>query len=312
MLFKSRSCWASEALGFMEGFVAGTQASFCNFSKAAVRVPVSLECFCSKWANNSLARLKSLSLMMLSASVTASSQLISCLMPQRRSTRQTASGLTPASASKSDTFARCAFTMTKASGLFSGSKDCTIVRCVPSAPGTHFTSDNLLPKSLISASFQDPAHSKNESKNGVSLALFTLETAGTTTSDNVLDGVRAPNTARKSSKIVEKAVSLFLASASVIAFNCSTSTPGSELMLRPGFSSCTLVSPSAHNEGATAQTSLLAVGGKTSLRSKSCLASVSRASAKGMVAGTHASLCNFSSAAARLPVNFSWLPSTCA
>mmetsp|Transcript_124328 Transcript_124328/g.310843 ORF Transcript_124328/g.310843 Transcript_124328/m.310843 type:complete len:886 (-) Transcript_124328:997-3654(-) len=313
--FRASNCLASLAATSIEGVVAGTQANVCSFSRAGVRAPFSFECCFSKCAKRWPARVKSLSLTIASASKTASSQVISCFMPHCRSTRQAASDFKPASVSSGAILARCAFTTLKASGLFSGSKDAEMVRAVPSSPGTHLTSDSLVPKSRISVSFHDPAHSTNASKNGVRPSWLTLATAGITTSLKVRAGVSAPKTARKCSTI-DANDTAFLPAAlhaeSVTARSCSTSTGASDSTLRPGLSSCTFVSPEAQSDGATAQTNFLADGAKTSFSVSNCLASSVVESADGFVAGIQARRCSFSSAAALLPVSLSWFLSMCA
>mmetsp|Transcript_93353 Transcript_93353/g.302092 ORF Transcript_93353/g.302092 Transcript_93353/m.302092 type:complete len:260 (+) Transcript_93353:10815-11594(+) len=231
-----------------------------------------------------------------SASSTVSSQVISLLMPQSLNTLQTASLRTPASLTSASMLALRSRTILNESGLSSGSNTSVMASRVPPSTKTHLTPLSFPPMSLISASFHDPVNSRNVSKKGPSLSDGKLEAAGTTTSESIRDGVSAPKTARKCSKVDFKVDVARL-------LTCSTSTAGSFSMLLPGFNSCRLGSAAATKQGATAHTNLRADGANTPFKARSCEASWLDGSCVGEVAGTHARPCNFSKAGARSPLS---------
>mmetsp|Transcript_93353 Transcript_93353/g.302087 ORF Transcript_93353/g.302087 Transcript_93353/m.302087 type:complete len:381 (+) Transcript_93353:9324-10466(+) len=189
--FKAKNC-AAPFSGFLEGFVAGTQAKVCNFSSAAARAPDNLEWFLSKYPISTPARGKSLSLTTASASSTASSHVSSAFKPHRRRTRQIASLLRSEFASMSLTCARYALTMLNCSGLVSGSKQARIAFGFPSFTGNHSKLASWLPSSLISTSFHEPAHSRKERSNVVSFEPISEAAAGRTTSFKIRAVARAP------------------------------------------------------------------------------------------------------------------------
>mmetsp|Transcript_8434 Transcript_8434/g.23272 ORF Transcript_8434/g.23272 Transcript_8434/m.23272 type:complete len:804 (+) Transcript_8434:682-3093(+) len=303
----------ASASGSVVGAVAGTQASVFSFSSASALPPVSCAWFLSRCAKSLPARPKSLSATTASASSTASSQEMSRLMPQVRSTRQTTSDLRPASVTDGPIFARRCRTRPKDSGLSSGSKQALTSCTVPSSVGIHLNVASWLPNSLISVSFKEPAHSKKASKNLVFSASSRSFATGSTTSERTLLGAREAKTARRCStqSLKGRGVFAFASDMAVRARTCSTRTLISDAIFLPGCNSCNVGTVSTAREGATAQTSLRSEGGKTDFKGKNCVASLASASKEGAVAGTQAMLCSFSRAGARSPASFAWFLSRC-
>mmetsp|Transcript_55479 Transcript_55479/g.168640 ORF Transcript_55479/g.168640 Transcript_55479/m.168640 type:complete len:316 (-) Transcript_55479:1394-2341(-) len=168
--------------GFLLAPLAGTHAFSCSTFSAVARPPRMWEWCRLMCTNKPPALTRSLVRMISADSSTASSQVISFLTPQIRSTRHNTSALTPAAAITSLILARLLCTTPRASGLCSGSKESLIVLALPSSEGTHSIPDKRRPNATMSASFHEPTHSKYATNNGANLAVSIVGAAGMRTS----------------------------------------------------------------------------------------------------------------------------------
>mmetsp|Transcript_93353 Transcript_93353/g.302094 ORF Transcript_93353/g.302094 Transcript_93353/m.302094 type:complete len:220 (+) Transcript_93353:13230-13889(+) len=205
------------------------------------------------------------------------------------------SAFAPTSAINSLILAFRSFTMLKTAGLFAGSKASLMERTEPSSTGMHFTAASFLPRSRISASFHELAHSKKTSTRLVSFSPEISDDVGSKTSGTILAGGSAPKAATiclAASVEVIGFSALTATAQSASLLNCCTRIAGSDSTLRPGLNSNKFGSPSTQRQGATAHTNLWAEGKKTSFRTNNCVGFCPSAGViEGVVDGTQEMAC---------------------
>mmetsp|Transcript_89380 Transcript_89380/g.252867 ORF Transcript_89380/g.252867 Transcript_89380/m.252867 type:complete len:451 (+) Transcript_89380:1138-2490(+) len=174
-------CFGSDA-----GLASTTGAHGISFSllRQAALEPSSLECcwFSRSKSNRDLSTLPSCTI--VPASSTASSHVISFFIPQRPRTCHTVSAFSLPASISAPILARLSLTTRSASGLCAGSNESATVRTAPSSLGTHLTGTIFFAKSLTSASFHEPAHSRKARRSVASSCSGSLGAAGSTTSRN--------------------------------------------------------------------------------------------------------------------------------